>query len=272
MLCSPALRRLVAGWTVCTGLDMKTGKKKAPIRNSKSRVEPGPSTSLAQRAYTQIREEILRGDFALGDVLSRRRLADKLNMSFLPITEALQRLEGEGLVESRTRIGTRVRIPTQQDVLDSFIIREALEAQAARLSCVNMTSKQRAHLLKSAGHLDDLYRASEAEIEDLRFLFSVRTYHMRFHLQIAEFSQCAKLVQAIEREQVLIYNWLFDTATHRRALPANFHSNLAKAICSGNLQTADAGMREHVRLGLEDVKKSLANLEIEKGWRLKRAG
>jgi hypothetical protein len=31
-------------------------------------------------------------------------------------------------------------------------------------------------------------------------------------------------------------------------------------------------MREHVRLGLEDVKKSLANLEIEKGWRLKRAG
>jgi DNA-binding GntR family transcriptional regulator len=247
-------------------------KKTTLTRGAKDRGEPSPSTSLAQKAYTQIREEILRGHFAVGDVLSRRRLADKLNMSFLPITEALQRLEGEGLVESRPRIGTRVRIPTQQDVLDSFIIREALETQAARLSCKNMTSKQQAHLLKSARHLDDLYRASEAEVEDSQFLFSVRTYHMRFHMQIAEFSQCAKLVRAIEREQVLIYNWFFDTATHRRALPPNFHSNLAKAICSANLQTADFAMREHVRLGLEDVKKSFANIELEKGWRLRRAG
>lgn len=247
-------------------------KKKAAARSSKKRVAPSRNTSLAQKAYAQIREEILRGHFAVGDVLSRRRLADKLNMSFLPITEALQRLEGEGLVESRPRIGTRVRIPTQQDVLDSFIIREALETQAARLSCKNMTPKQRAHLLKSAGHLDDLYLASASDVEDSQFLFSVRTYHMRFHLQIAEFSQCAKLLHAIEREQVLIYNWFFDTATHRTALPVNFHSNLAKAICSGNLQSADAEMREHVRLGLEDVKKSLASLEIEKGWRLKRAG
>lgn len=247
-------------------------KKKAPARSTKKGVASNRNTSLAQKAYSQIREEILRGHFAVGDVLSRRRLADKLDMSFLPITEALQRLEGEGLVESRPRIGTRVRIPTQQDVLDSFIIREALETQAARLSCKNMTPKQRAHLLKSAGHLDDLYLASASDVEDSQFLFSVRTYHMRFHLQIAEFSQCAKLLHAIEREQVLIYNWFFDTATHRTALPVNFHSNLAKAICSGNLQAADAEMREHVRLGLEDVKKSLASLEIEKGWRLKRAG
>ncbi|HZP07014.1 MAG TPA: GntR family transcriptional regulator [Terracidiphilus sp.] len=247
-------------------------KQKTPEPTIRRRPALSRETSLAQRAYTQIREEILRGNFAVGDILSRRRLADQLNMSFLPITEALQRLEVEGLVESRPRIGTRVRIPTQQDVLDSFIIREALETQAARLSCANMTSKQRTHILKSARHLDELYRASEAEADDSPFLFSVRTYHMRFHMQLAEFSQCAKLVRAIEREQVLIYNWFFDAAAHRTAFPANFHSNLAKAICSGKLETADSAMREHVRWGLEGVKKTLANVEIEKGWRLKRAG
>jgi DNA-binding GntR family transcriptional regulator len=236
-----------------------------------SRTQPRHNTSLAQKAYAQIREEILRGRFAVGDVLSRRRLADQLSMSFLPITEALLRLEAEGLVESRPRIGTRIRIPTQQDVVDSFIVREALEAQAARLSCVKMTPRQRSYLLKSAGYLDGLYKAAESQQEDSRSLFSARTCHMRFHLQIAEFSQCAKLVQAIEREQVLIYNWLFDTVAHRTALPANFHSNLARAICSGNVQTADAAMREHVLLGLGDVKKRVADLEIEKGWRLKRA-
>src|ERR1700731_1354905 len=85
------------------------------------------SKSRATRAYEQIRDEILRGSLAVGDILSRRRLAEKLNMSFVPITEALQRLESEGLVESRPRIGTRVRVPTKEDILDSYVIREALE-------------------------------------------------------------------------------------------------------------------------------------------------
>src|SRR5690242_17559921 len=72
--------------------------------------------SLASAAYTQIRDEILRGNFAIGDILSRRHLAEMLKMSFIPITEALQRLEVEGLVESRPRIGTRVRIPTEENI------------------------------------------------------------------------------------------------------------------------------------------------------------
>ena len=227
-------------------------------------------SSLAQQAYTQIREEILRGKLAVGDVLSRRKLAERLNVSFLPITEALQRLEAEGLVESRPRIGTRVRIPTQQDVLDSYVIREALETQAARLCCSNITASEREHLLKSAKHLDDLYRASATELEDSPFLFSVHTYHLRFHMKIAEFSRSPRLVQSIECEQVLIYNWLYDTVSHRKALPSGFHSNLAQAICSRKLQLADAGMRKHVRFGLEDVMKSIANMEVEKGWRLRR--
>jgi DNA-binding GntR family transcriptional regulator len=228
------------------------------------------SESLAGRAYQHIRDEILRGHLAVGDILSRRGLATQLYMSFLPITEALQKLEAEGLVESKPRIGTRVRIPTEQDVLDSFVIREALESQAARLCCENMTSSEREHLAKSAKHLDDLYRASANEVEDSTFLFSVHTYHMQFHMQIAAFSRSPRLVKSIEREQVLIYNWLYDTTTHRKVLPANFHSNLAKAICSGDIEAADAGMRSHVRFGLSNVTDGLANLEITKGWRLKR--
>src|SRR6185437_15569732 len=79
--------------------------------------------SLANAAYTQIRDEILRGNFGIGDILSRRHLAEMLNMSFIPITEALQRLEVEGLVESRPRIGTRVRIPAEEDIRSSYVIR-----------------------------------------------------------------------------------------------------------------------------------------------------
>ena len=55
-----------------------------------------------------VRQRILRGDIVLGQVISRRKLAAELSMSFLPVSEALLRLEIEGLLESRPRAGTRV--------------------------------------------------------------------------------------------------------------------------------------------------------------------
>jgi DNA-binding GntR family transcriptional regulator len=244
-------------------------------RKSSKRLIAGLSASsgaesLASKAYEQIRDEILQGNLAVGDILSRRRLADKLNMSFLPITEALQRLEAEGLVESRPRIGTRVRIPTRQDILDSYVIREALETQAARLCCEQMTAGEQEQLIRSAQHLDKLYTASASENEDSRFLFSVHTYHMQFHMRIAELARSPGLLRAIEREQVLIFNWLYDTAAQQKTLPAHFHSDLAKALCSGDVTKADAAMRNHIRHGLDQVVENLGTLQASKPWRLKR--
>ncbi len=181
-----------------------------------------PGESLAGRAYQQIRDEILRGDLAIGDVLSRRKLADRLNMSFLPITEAMQRLEVEGLVESRPRIGTRVRIPTEQDIRNSYVIREALESQAARLCAEHITAAEKKQLLTSARHLDNLHKVSGPEAEDSRFLFSVHTYHMQFHMRIAELAQCPGLTSAIEKAQVLVFNWLYDTAANNNKTPRSF--------------------------------------------------
>lgn len=240
-----------------------TGLKSANGTNS-------GSESLAKRAYEQIRDEILRGDLAIGDILSRRRLAERLNMSFLPITEALQRLESEHLVESRPRIGTRVRIPTKQDILDSFEIREALETQAARLCCERMTYPERQRLLASAQHLDKLYAASALEKKPSPFLFSVRTYHMQFHMSIAKQANSPGLLRAIEKEQVLIFNWLYDTAAQQNALPDGFHSELAEAICSGDLAETDAAMRKHIRYGRDYIVDSMGSLEILDSWRLRR--
>src|SRR5262245_9528090 len=98
----------------------------------KLKPEPGHG-SLAQQAYERIRASILRGDLPLGCLLSRRNLADQLGMSFLPVTDALQRLELDGLVESRPRVGTWVRVPTEQDIRGHYVVREALETQSARL-------------------------------------------------------------------------------------------------------------------------------------------
>src|SRR5580765_7210176 len=116
--------------------------------------------SLAESAYAQIRDGILSGEFSLGESLSRRRLAVQFGMSLIPVAEALQRLEREGLVESRARSGTRVRIPTADQVRGHYIVREALETQAARLFAEKATARERRELAAMARRIDALFCSS----------------------------------------------------------------------------------------------------------------
>ena len=223
--------------------------------------------SLSEQAYHRIRNQILSGELLVGDMLSRRRLAEQFNMSFLPITEALRRLETEGLVESRPRIGTRVRIPTEQNIRDSNVIREALESQAARLCAERITDEEKEQLLRSAQHLDELQAVCARESVDSRFMVSVHTYHMEFHTRIANLSGCPGLSRAIEKEQVLIFNWLYDVAANRRTQPEQFHSKLAEELCSNDPQRADTAMRAHVRYGIDQILERLANLGNIEDWK-----
>jgi DNA-binding GntR family transcriptional regulator len=230
------------------------------------------AASLPQKAYLQLREKILRGEFPLGAALSRRGLAIELHMSFLPISEALQRLEREGLVESKPRVGTRVRIPSPQDIEDRYIMREALETQAARLFAEKASPEQKQELCRMGKHLDHLYEACGSISADTDFLYSVHMYHMNLHMRIAESARCKTLCDAIESQQVLIFNWLYDTAAQQRSLPPNFHATLTTALVSGDPQAADAEMRRHIRHGLDQVQNQIGSLQLNQdGWRLKRA-
>jgi DNA-binding GntR family transcriptional regulator len=223
------------------------------------------SHSLAERAYRQIRDKILRGEYRLGAALSRRFLAREFGMSFLPVSEALQHLERDGLVESRPRVGTRVRVPTPADIRERYILREALETQAARLFAESAGEDEKARLMETARHLDQLYESCAGA--DREFLFSVHTYHMGFHLRIAEASGHPLLRSAIEREQVLVFNWLFDTASERRTLPPHFHACLAAALVSGDVDRADRAMREHIRYGMDEVLQAIQPQSGEAVWR-----
>src|SRR5207247_7434108 len=112
--------------------------------------------SLAAEAYTFVKRRILRGELVMGQAISRRKLAAELGMSFLPVSEALLRLEFEGMLESRPRAGTRVRIPTREDVKGHYLVREILEAEAARRFAAHATRSERAGLMRMAARVDAL--------------------------------------------------------------------------------------------------------------------
>jgi DNA-binding GntR family transcriptional regulator len=225
--------------------------------------------SLCDKAYLAIRDEILRGQLRPGTPLSRRRLARELGMSVLPVTDALRRLEGDGLVESRARAGTRVRVPTEQDVRELYELREALESQSARLFAERATAPQREELRRLAVQVDGLFNRLQADGSDPAFRFEVHSRHVELHMRIAELAGSRILRQMIERNHVLILNWLFDVAGRRTPLPPAFHSELAEALVSGVPEQADAAMRAHVRYGLREIATQITSIETPE-WRERR--
>jgi DNA-binding GntR family transcriptional regulator len=228
------------------------------------------TVSLASRAYLAIRERILRGQLPPGTPLSRRRLAGELRMSVIPVTEALQRLESDGLVESRARAGTRVRVPSEKDVRELYELREALETQSARLFAERATAAQCLELRRMADEVDVLFARLAAGGEDPEFRSAVHSHHVQFHMRIAEHADCDTLKRMIERSHILILNWLFDVTARRTPLPAHFHHELGLAVTSGDPERADAAMRAHVRYGLQEIAGQLRHLAASE-WREPRS-
>jgi len=197
--------------------------------------------SLAGEAYLVVRMRILRGELAVGQAISRRKLAAELGMSFLPVSEALMRLEFEGLLESRPRAGTRVRIPTEQDLRGHYAVREALEVQAARLFAENATREEKTELMRLAVRVDSLSQAPDAD----RIVYL--SLHERLHGRIAECARCPALSDAIEKTHVLASTW--NCVGQYRSpdeVPRKRHEQLVKVISNGSADEAAHAMRDHI--------------------------
>ena len=89
---------------------------------------------LADRAYERLREALVEGTLPPGAKLSERGLAQALGVSAQPVREALRRLEGEGMVETRPRSGSFVAALDTARLVEMGRIRAALEGAAAGLA------------------------------------------------------------------------------------------------------------------------------------------
>lgn len=218
---------------------------------------PTESEGLAGEAYVTVRERILRGELAIGQVISRRKIAAELGMSFLPVSEALLRLEHEGLLESRPRAGTRVRVPTKQDVQGQYVVREALEVQAAMLFAEHATREERAELMKLAMRLDGLSTQPDGN----KFVYL--GLHEKLHRRIAECARCPALSDAIGRTAALASTWLCASGPSTPASPPSRHEDLMKVLANAEPAAAAEMMRSHIRSSMAN-----AMLRLEPYFRL----
>lgn len=92
------------------------------------------SFSSGEAAYSSLIDALRSGDFAPGDRLREEDVAQRLTLSRTPVREAIRRLENNGIVEHRPRIGAVIRKLSQTEVVELYEMRIVLERTAARMA------------------------------------------------------------------------------------------------------------------------------------------
>lgn len=85
-------------------------------------------------AYALLLQEITSGRLEPGARITETELAERLQMSRTPVREALRRLEAEGLVTHKPRVGVIVRQLSYSELMELYEMRWVLEGTAARLA------------------------------------------------------------------------------------------------------------------------------------------
>ncbi|WP_299724248.1 GntR family transcriptional regulator [uncultured Tateyamaria sp.] len=90
--------------------------------------------SQGEAAYASLIAAIRAGTFAPGDRLRETDIADRLNLSRTPVREALRRLEADGIVEHRPRLGAIIRQLSHGELVELYEMRTVLERTAAEMA------------------------------------------------------------------------------------------------------------------------------------------
>lgn len=114
--------------------------------------------SLSGQVYEYLSEQIIRGVIKYGDRLNIKTIAAELEVSPMPIRDALKRLEMEQVVVIRPRSTCYVRVPTRAKTLEAVAARRMLEMFAVREAYSTVTAEELIDLKRILDEMADLIR------------------------------------------------------------------------------------------------------------------
>ena len=154
-----------------------------------------PHRTKQEFVYRTIRRAILRCDMQPGERLVIEDVAQRLDVSSIPVREALQMLQSEGLAVMVPHVGATVAPLSRDSILDVFTIIEGLQIVAARVAAERGEESDLAALEGLVADMDAAVQ--EGRFEDWSDL------NAHFHVAIAAMTRLPMLqqmtVQAFDR-------------------------------------------------------------------------
>ncbi len=186
----------------------------------------------------EIRDEILRGTYQPGQRLRLNELAERFEVSNMPVREAFRHLETEGIVINIPHKGAVVARLSADEMEDIYDIRIALETLATRLAVPLMTDET----------IDELTRWVQAMDEQMDTVATFIKLNHTFHETLYAASGRKLLCEMIENLRYRMHHYMhaFKLELGDMARIQEEHRQIVAACAARDADLAAALINDHV--------------------------
>lgn len=189
--------------------------------------------NLQDEVARWIRRAIFAGELKPGERINQDELAEKLELSRLPIREAMIALEREGLVRTIPRRGSFVWEFRRQDILDQYEVYAIVSGLATERAAANLSEDEVAELRRSVGEMTAAKSPEQREAAN-----------DHFHTIINRASHSPRLMWLLGLLASSVPVGFHDTGWE---IAARDHLEIIEYLERGDAKAAAQAMRDHIR-------------------------
>jgi DNA-binding GntR family transcriptional regulator len=207
-------------------------------------IEPvGKNKSMAEVVYKTLKNAIVNGDLKPGERLVEQKLSDKMQVSRVPVREAMKRLEQYGFVARLPVRGIIVKKISEEDVNEAFGIRAALESYAAYQACEHLS--------------DEIITALEESIQtsaqalkkgDLEKVMELNTQFHEMIYRAAKSEMLYKLINTF-RDYISRYRKPLLSSESNALVSLEGHKAMVDAMRRGDKENVERIVKSHILQG-----------------------
>ncbi|WP_114423621.1 GntR family transcriptional regulator [Nocardioides houyundeii] len=187
-----------------------------------------PGGTEVQRCLVELRQMIISGALLPGQKVYQSEIAARLNVSRIPVREALSNLQAEGVVTYKAHTGFTVARFSGEDLIEIYLMRRLLETEILR--SIDLQKVDVVELEALNAKLASLSPATDPdEYQD--------TNHT-FHFRLFEYSELKLVIQEVQRLWYMssFYRSLFFQEADSRLRVYDDHAQIIDAIRDGDVE------------------------------------
>ena len=202
--------------------------------------------------YNKLRQGIIKGKLKPGQKVVMADLAKAFGLSETPVREAIRRLESEGYVDFTPHTGAIVTKIDEEELVEIYLIRIALEELATRLASPHITEKDIDFLNKKNREMEMAIQQNRYEI--------LAGINKLFHLRIYKAAPFPRLYKMICDLWDTFERWpsVFSYVPERAAASVEEHKKIIQALQTRDTDQADQLIKEQKERTLKALQKYMA--------------
>jgi DNA-binding GntR family transcriptional regulator len=217
-------------------------------------------TTVSDRAYKQIRANIIQGVYQPREHLREKQLAEELSFSRTPVREALKRLAAEGVLDFSPQMGIFVPSWGAERVENLYDLRSMLESNCAELAATRMTDEDVRALQSLADQMENAVSVGADDALD-QLTGMNKVFHERIMTCAGNDRLKELTLNAINQLPTLHLSFRrYEPAQWMRSM--RHHRDLIDAFIVRDAHWASSMMRAHILAGKYQLKLASKYAEI----------